>query len=105
MEGTIGMSRKEKVQQLFEDMHGCRYCSYQEMEDWFRKKTKEPLPNLVIRECSGINSEITEGKTDVDFATDCTFGENVFEQGWADFTVNYIKDNAGKMYVTSVIWS
>lgn len=99
------MSRKEKVEHLFKDMCGCRYYSYQEMEDWFRRKMKEPLPNMVIAECSGINREIADGKTDVDYATDCTFGNQIFEMEWADFTINYIKDNANKMYVTSVIWS
>lgn len=99
------MSRKEKVEQLFKEMHGCRYSSYQEMENWFRQQMKEPLPNMVIADCSGINCEITDGETDVDYATDCTFGNHTFEKEWADFTINYIKDNADKMYVTSVIWS
>lgn len=99
------MSKKDKVEELFDKMCGCRYSSYQEMEEWFRRKLKEPLPELIISECSGINSEIAEEKSDVDFATDCTFGKNMFEMAWADFTINYIKDNAEKMYVTSVIWS
>lgn len=104
------MGRKKKdskkdVDRLFSAMAGMRFESYREMERWFQRHLKGDYPQLSICECDGVNSEIECGKTDVDFSTDCTFGENLFGFGYADFTVDYIKDNAGKMYVTFARWN
>lgn len=98
-------NRKEKVEQLFMKMEGYRYRSYSEMVEWFRQKMGEELPALVVVECQGINSEIAAGKTEVDYSTDGTFGKNIFGMENADFTVDYIMDNAGNMYVTFVRWN
>lgn len=89
---------------LFEKIVGCRFLSYVDMESWFRKKMDAELPGLVITACPGINQEISEGITDTDYATDCTFGENRFGTD-SDFTIEYIMDNAGMMFVTSAGWN
>lgn len=96
---------KNDVDRLFVEMAGIRFGSCEEMEGWFRTHLKDEYPLLSICECDEINSEIECGKADVDFSTNCTFGENLFGFKYADFTVDYIKDNAGKMYVTYARWN
>lgn len=96
---------KSRVDELFERMVGCRFFDYEKMETWFKNKLNDDYPQLSICECDGINSEIKSGITDVDYSTDCTFGENLFGFDCADFTIDYIKDNAEQMYVTYVRWN
>lgn len=85
---------------LFTKMEGNRFSSYSRMEDWFREKLNDKLPLLVIRNCEGVNQEISDGTTTVDYSADCTFGKDD-----EDFTIYYILDNAGLMYVTSAFWN
>ncbi|WP_166083208.1 hypothetical protein [Erysipelothrix anatis] len=99
------MGKKEDVEQLFIKMVGCRYRSYDDMENWFRQNMEDTLSALVIIGCEGINSEIADGKANIDYSTDCTFGKNKFDMEDADFTIDYIMDNAGSMYVTFVRWN
>lgn len=99
------MCSKEAVKQLFIKMVGCRYRSYSAMENWLREKIGDELPSLLIIGCEGINSEIADKKVDTDYSTDCTFGKNIFGMDDADFTIDYILDNSGSMYVTSVRWN
>mgnify|MGYP003101043585 FL=1 len=94
-----------KVDSLFEKIVGLRFESYAEMERWFRHELDTELPQLSIAECDGINAEIEMGITDVDYSTDCTFGENVFGMEYADFTIDYILDNQKRMYVTYARWN
>ena len=96
---------KEAVDALFEKIVGCRFESYGEMERWFRRELDAPLPQLSIVECDGINAEIENGMTEVDYSTDCTFGEKIFGMDYADFTINYILDNEKRMYVTYATWN
>lgn len=96
---------KNRVDALFEKMVGLRFESYAEMERWFRRELDAGLPQLSIAECDGINSEIENGMTDVDYSTDCTFGKNMFGMEYADFTIDYILDNQKRMYVTYVRWN
>ena len=96
---------KEEIDHLFEKIVGIRFCGLKEMEDWFRQKLKDTLPGLVIRECEGMNAEIRDGKTEVDYSTDCTFGIDIFGFDYADFTIDYILDNQKWMYVTYARWN
>lgn len=96
---------KRKVNSLFNKMVGWRFESYAEMEWWFRHELDAELPQLSITECDGVNAEIDMGMTDVDYSTDCTFGENMFGLQYADFTIDYILDNQKRMYVTYVRWN
>lgn len=96
---------KRKVNSLFNKMVGWRFESYAEMECWFRHELDAELPQLSITECDGVNAEIDMGMTDVDYSTDCTFGENMFGMQYADFTIDYILDNQKRMYVTYVRWN
>lgn len=97
--------KKIKMNQLFCRIVGQRFSSYQQMEDWFRKEAKKKLPALVIRSCDGINEEIEEGLTVVDYAADGSFGEKMFGMDYADFTITYILDNAKRMHVTGAWWN
>lgn len=96
---------KRNVDSLFEKMVGQRFVSYEEMEQWFRYELDAELPQLSITECDGINAEIEMGIADMDYSTDCTFGENMFGMDYADFTIDYILDNQKRMYVTYVRWN
>ncbi len=96
---------KEEVDALFGKIVGCRFESYGDMEQWFCMKLGDTPPKLSIVECDGINAEIENGMTEVDYSTDCTFGENVFGMEYADFTINYILDNEKRMYVTYAEWN
>lgn len=96
---------KEEVDALFEKIVGRRFESYEDMEQWFCMELGDTPPKLDIAECDGINAEIGNGMTDVDYSTDCTFGEDIFGMGYADFTINYILDNAKRMYVTYAEWN
>ena len=64
---------RDRVDALFEKMVGFRFESYGEMEQWFRRELDAELPQLSIAACDGINAEIENGMTDVDYSTDCTF--------------------------------
>lgn len=99
------MYGKKEIDKLFEKIQGCRFCVFEEMENWFRSELNDDLPELNIVECSGINTEIENKQIDVDFSTDCTFGENIFGFSYADFTIDYILDNEKRMYVTYARWN
>lgn len=96
---------KEEVDVLFEKIVGCRFESYGDMEQWFGMKLGDMPPKLNIAECDGLNAEIKNGMTEVDYSTDCTFGEKIFGMEYADFTINYILDNGKRMYVTYAEWN
>ena len=96
---------KDKVDSLFEKIVGFRFDSYGEMEEWFRRELGDTLPQLNISECDGVNAEIENGMMEVDFSTDCTFGEDIFGMQYADFSIDYIMDNEKKMYVTYARWN
>lgn len=96
---------RDRVNALFEKMVGFRFESYEEMEQWFRRELDAELPQLSIAACDGINAEIENGMTDLDYSTDCTFGEGMFGMDYADFTIDYILDNRKRMYVTYVRWN
>lgn len=96
---------KDKVDSLFEKIVGFRFASYGEMEAWFRRELDDTLPQLNISECDGVNAEIENGLMEVDFSTDCTFGEDIFGMQYADFSIDYIMDNEKKMYVTYARWN
>lgn len=96
---------KKDIECLFEKMPGLRFASYRDMEEWMRRELKAELPHLVITACEGINEEIREKRSDLDYSTDGTFGENFCGMAYADFTVDYLLDNAGRMYVTYARWN
>lgn len=96
---------KRDVERLFEEIVGCRFGSYADMESWFKHRLKNEYPQFSICDCKGINNEVVNGDIDVDFSIDCTFGEELFGFAYADFTVDYIKDNAGRMYITYARWN
>lgn len=96
---------KEEIDCLFEKMVGIRFCGFRKMENWFRQKLKDTLPELIIKPCEGVNAEIREEQTEVDYSTDCTFGADIFGFEYADFTIDYILDNQKRMYVTYVQWN
>lgn len=96
---------KDEIDSLFEKIVGFRFASYGEMEAWFRRELGDTLPQLNISECDGINAEIENGLMEVDFSTDCTFGEGIFGMQYADFSIDYIMDNEKKMYVTYARWN
>lgn len=99
------MMGKKDIDCLFEKMTGLRFSSYEDMAAWLRRELKEELPHLVITACGGINGEIREKRSDLDYSTDCTFGEDFCGMAYADFTIDYIMDNAGRMYVTYARWN
>lgn len=96
---------RDRVEELFEKIVGWRFESYGEMEKWFCRELSDTLTKLSIAECDGINAEIKNGMTEVDYSTDCTFGENIFGMEYADFTIHYILDNGERMYVTCAMWN
>lgn len=96
---------KEAVDGLFEKIVGCRFHTCGEMEDWFREKLEDAVPHLEIRQCETINWEVDNGISETDYATDCSFGENIFGMDYADFTIDYIRDNEKRMYVTYAGWN
>lgn len=96
---------KEAVDALFERMVGCRFRTCGEMEDWFREKLGDAPPRLEISQCETINWEVDNGITEIDYATDCSFGADIFGMDYADFTIDYIRDNEKRMYVTYARWN
>ena len=101
---TMEDSKKE-IDKLFEKIMGHRFYNFDEIEQWFRQELKSALPELIVRECDGINDEIGNKQTQVDFSTDCTFGKNIFGFSNADFSIDYILDNENQMYVTYARWN
>ena len=99
------MYGKGEVDALFEKMVGFRFRTCGEMEDWFRERLGDTLPHLEIQQCDTINWEVDNGITEIDYATDCSFGENIFGMDYADFTIDYIHDNEKRMYVTYARWN
>lgn len=96
---------KEAVDALFEKIVGCRFRTCGEMEDWFREKLEDAVPHLEIRQCDSINWEVDNGITEIDYSTDCSFGEDIFGMDYADFTIDYIRDNEKRMYITYARWN
>lgn len=96
---------KGEVDALFEKIVGFRFRTCGEMEDWFRERLGDALPHLEIRQCDTINWEVDNGITEIDYATDCSFGKNIFGMDYADFTIDYIRDNEKRMYVTYARWN
>lgn len=105
MASIASEERKKEIDKLFEKIEGCRFYNFEEMENWFRRELKDTLSELSIVECDGINAEIENERTQVDYSTDCTFGENIFGFSYADFTIDYILDNERQMYVTYARWN
>lgn len=95
---------KENINELFKKMEGLRFSSYQAMENWFKEKCGRYAENISITGCDGINSEIENGTSCMDYSTDCTFGEKKFGMNYADFSLDYIRDNAGEMLITYARW-
>lgn len=98
---------KERVNEMFEEMAGFRFHTFEDMEKWFRERLHGTYEELSIVE-SEVNLEIEEEKKQGgdmgDYVADGTFGEKQFGFAYADFSITYIRDNAGLMYVTSVSW-
>ena len=93
---------KTTINKLFTQIEGCRFESFLQIENWFKEEIGEKANNISICECAGINSEIENGIIDCDYSTDCTFGENIFGFDYADFTLDYIKDNEHRMDIRYV---
>lgn len=98
------------IDELFQEMIGMRFSSIQEMEYWIAYWISDKLdneeisfPGFTLSPCP-INEEVIVGKAEVDYAIDGTFGEDMFGLENADFTIEYLKDNSGLMYITSVRW-
>lgn len=96
---------KEEVDALFQEIVGFRFRTCGEMADWFRERLGDAPPRLEIRQCDTINWEVDHGISEVDYATDCSFGEDIFGMDYADFTIDYIRDNEKRMYVTYAGWN
>lgn len=96
---------KGEVDALFEKIVGFRFRTCGEIEDWFRERLGDAPPHFSVNQCDTINWEVDNGITEVDYATDCSFGENIFGMDYADFTIDYIRDNEKRMYVTYARWN
>lgn len=98
---------KEDVDNVFHEIVGIRFNRIPNIEYWILEKlqtTKENLPDFVIQE-SEINEEIRQGKTDVDYVLDGTFGEGVLNKQYPDFSVTYLMTNHNQMIITDARWN
>lgn len=95
----------KKIDKVFEKIVGHRFSEYQEIEQWFKTELGDKAKDVVVTGCYGINDEIKNGKSNVDYSTDCSFGENIFGMDYADFTLYYVLDNAGRMLITEAGWN
>ena len=98
---------KEAVDNVFHEIVGIRFNRIANIEYWILEKlqtTKENLPDFVIQE-SEINEEIRQGKTDVDYVLDGTFGEGVLNKQYPDFSVTYLMTNHNQMIITDARWN
>lgn len=105
LNGKEFIMTREYIDNLFKKIEGLRFYTYKEMENWFKEKCGKYAENVFITECVGVNSEIKNGSYNGDYSTDCTFGENIFGMDYADFTLDYIRDNSGKMLITYARWN
>lgn len=104
LESTL---KKENVDEVFRKIVGMRFNRISNIEYWILEKlqvTKEDLPDFVIQE-SEINEEIRQGKTDVDYVLDGTFGEGVLNKQYPDFSVTYLMTNHNQMIITDARWN
>lgn len=104
LESTL---KKENVDEVFHKIVGMRFNRISNIEYWILEKlqvTKEDLPDFVIQE-SEINEEIRQGKTDVDYVLDGTFGEGVLNKQYPDFSVTYLMTNHNQMIITDARWN
>lgn len=98
---------KEDVDNVFHEIVGIRFNRIPNIEYWILENlqvTKEDLPDFVIQE-SEINEEIRQGKTDVDYVLDGTFGEGVLNKQYPDFSVTYLMTNHNQMIITDARWN
>lgn len=104
LESTL---KKENVDEVFRKIVGMRFNRISNIEYWILENlqvTKEDLPDFVIQE-SEINEEIRQGKTDVDYVLDGTFGEGVLNKQYPDFSVTYLMTNYNQMIITDARWN
>lgn len=104
LESTL---KKENVDDVFRKIVGMRFNRISNIEYWILENlqvTKEDLPDFVIQE-SEINEEIRQGKTDVDYVLDGTFGEGVLNKQYPDFSVTYLMTNHNQMIITDARWN
>lgn len=104
LESTL---KKENVDEVFRKIVGMRFNRISNIEYWILENlqvTKEDLPDFVIQE-SEINEEIRQGKTDVDYVLDGTFGEGVLNKQYPDFSVTYLMTNHNQMIITNARWN
>lgn len=104
LESTL---KKENVDEIFRKIVGMRFNRISNIEYWILENlqvTKEDLPDFVIQE-SEINEEIRQGKTDVDYVLDGTFGEGVLNKQYPDFSVTYLMTNHNQMIITDARWN
>lgn len=104
LESTL---KKENVDEVFRKIVGMRFNRISNIEYWILENlqvTKEDLPDFVIQE-SEINEEIRQGKTDVDYVLDGTFGEGVLNKQYPDFSVTYLMTNHNQMIITDARWN
>lgn len=104
LESTL---KKENVDEVFRKIVGMRFNRISNIEYWILENlqvTKEDLPDFVIQE-SEINEEIRQGKTDVDYVLDGTFGEGVLNKQYPDFSITYLMTNHNQMIITDTRWN
>lgn len=104
LESTL---KKENVDEVFRKIVGMRFNRISNIEYWILENlqvTKEDLPDFVIQE-SEINEEIRQGKTDVDYVLDGTFGEGVLNKQYPDFSVTYLMTNHNQMIIMDARWN
>lgn len=104
LESTL---KKENVDEVFRKIVGMRFNRISNIEYWIFENlqvTKEDLPDFVIQE-SEINEEIRQGKTDVDYVLDGTFGEGVLNKQYPDFSITYLMTNHNQMIITDARWN
>ena len=104
LESTL---KKENVDEVFRKIVGMRFNRISNIEYWILENlqvTKEDLPDFVIQE-SEINEEIRQGKTDVDYVLDGTFGVGVLNKQYPDFSVTYLMTNHNQMIITDARWN
>lgn len=99
--------KKEDVDDVFCKIIGMRFSTVLKIKDWILEKlkmTKEDLPDFVLHE-SEINDEIVQGKSDVDYVFDGTFGKGILEKAYSDFSISYLITNNGQIIVTDAHWN
>ena len=104
LESTL---KKENVDEVFRKIVGMRFNRISNIEYWILENlqvTKDDLPDFVIQE-SEINEEIRQGKTDVDYVLDGTFGEGVLNKQYPDFSITYLMTNHNQMIITDARWN